>query len=107
MVKIKKKLTNAQKRSKKLAKAERQRIYQWVFINGKQVRIKRPPTIDGMGVEEFIQNNADPIWLHQNEMWEYMEQDKELVEKEIDECSKYIEIKNLEKNNEFDGEIPF
>jgi hypothetical protein len=23
-------------------------------------------------VEEFIRRNADPIWLHQNEMWEYM-----------------------------------
>lgn len=47
--------------------------YQWVFINGKQVRIKRPPTIDGMDIDEFIRRNADPIWLHQNEMWEYIE----------------------------------
>jgi hypothetical protein len=26
-----------------------------------------------MTVEDFIRANADPIWLHQNEMWEYME----------------------------------
>ncbi|OOE49140.1 hypothetical protein [Salinivibrio kushneri] len=39
MAKVKKKLTPAQKRAKKAAKAERQ---------------------------------ADPIWLHQNEMWEQM-----------------------------------
>jgi len=26
-----------------------------------------------MVVDEFIRRNADPIWLHQNEMWEYME----------------------------------
>ena len=49
-----------------------------IFINGKQKRVKRSPTIEGMDVDEFIRRNADPIWLHQNEMWEYMEgfQDK-------------------------------
>jgi len=72
MAKVKKKLTPAQKRAKKAAKAERQRKYQWVFMNGKQVRIKRPPTVDGMPVDQFIQENADPIWLHQNELWELM-----------------------------------
>ena len=41
---------------------------------GKQKRVKRPPTIDGMSVEEFLRRNADPIWLHQNEMWEYMDE---------------------------------
>jgi hypothetical protein len=73
MAKNKKKLSAAQKRAKKAAKAERQKKYQWVFMNGKQVRIKRPPTIDGMDVDEFIRRNADPIWLHQNEMWECIE----------------------------------
>ncbi len=70
MAKEKKKLTPAQKRAKKEAKAERQKKYMWVFMNGKQVRIKRPPTIDGIEVDEFIQQNADPMWLHQNGMWE-------------------------------------
>ena len=42
----------------------------WVFMNGKQVRVKRPPTIDGILQDEWIEQNADPIWLHQNEMWE-------------------------------------
>jgi hypothetical protein len=41
-----------------------------IFINGKQKRLKRAPTIDGIGMEDFIRRNADPIWLHQNEMWE-------------------------------------
>ncbi len=77
---------NIEKLTKKAAKAERQKKYQWVFMNGKQVRIKRPPTIDGMDVDEFIQRNADPIWLHQNEMWEYIESDE---------------------NDENDEEIPF
>ncbi len=76
MARIKKKFTAAQKRARKAAKTERQKKYQCVFMNGKQVRIKRPPTIDGMDVEEFIQRNSDPIWLHQNEMWEYIESDE-------------------------------
>ncbi len=68
----KRKLTTAQKRARKKAKAEGQKKYEWVFMNGKQVRVKRPQTIDGISVDEFIRNNADPIWLHQNEMWEYI-----------------------------------
>ncbi|SPF40750.1 conserved hypothetical protein [Syntrophobacter sp. SbD1] len=69
MAKQKKKLSPAQKATKK----KRQREYMTVFINGKQKRVKRPPTVDGMDVDEFIKNNADPIWLHQNEMWEDMD----------------------------------
>jgi len=76
MTKVKKKLTAAQKRAKKAAKAERQKKYMWIFINGKQVRVKKPPTIDGMDVDEFIERNADPIWLHQNEMWECIHTEK-------------------------------
>ncbi len=87
MAKVKKKLTPAQKRARKASKAERQRKYQWVFMNGKQVRIKRPPTIDGMSVDEFIRRNADPIWLHQNEMWEYIEVEEGVVsEHEKERC---------------------
>ena len=71
-----KKLTNAEKRAKKAAKAERQKKYKWVFMNGKQVRIKREPTIDGLNIDEYIRNNADSIWLHQNELWEYIDPDE-------------------------------
>jgi len=49
----------------------------WVFMNGKQVRVKRPPTIDGMDADEYIQKNAAPVWLHQNEMWEYIQTDED------------------------------
>ncbi|MBT3807305.1 MAG: hypothetical protein HOG03_22340 [Desulfobacula sp.] len=73
MTKQKKKLTPAQK----AAKRKRQKEYMTIFINGKQKRVKRLPTIDGMDVDEFIRINADPIWLHQNEMWEYIDQDGE------------------------------
>ncbi len=62
----KRKLTKKEKAEKK----ERQLKFKWIFINGKQVRVKRPPTIDGISVDEFIENNADPIWLFQNEEWE-------------------------------------
>jgi hypothetical protein len=78
MAKAKKKLNATQKRARKKAKAERQKKYVWVFMNGKQVRVKRPPTIDGMDVDEYIQKNADPIWLHQNEMGEYIKTDEDI-----------------------------
>lgn len=77
MAKVKKKFTATQKRARKKAKAERQKKYMWVFNNGKQVRIKRPPTINGMDLGELIQNNADPLWLHQNELWEYIKKDED------------------------------
>lgn len=66
MKKPKRKLTPAQK----AAKRQRQKEYMTIFIRGKQVRVKRPETIDGLSVDEFIARNADPVWLTQNEMWE-------------------------------------
>jgi hypothetical protein len=68
--KQKRKRTAAEKR----AKRERQQKYQTIFINGKQKRILRPQVqlVEGIPVDEFIANNADPIWLHQNELWELM-----------------------------------
>jgi len=52
-----------------------------IFINGKQKWVKRPATVNGIETDEFIRNNADPIWLHQNEMWEYTDQhdDEDLI----------------------------
>jgi hypothetical protein len=64
----KRRLTAAQKAEKKRLREE----YQWIFINGKQKRVRREPTIDGIPVDDFIRANADPIWLHQNELWEHM-----------------------------------
>lgn len=66
MKKPKKKLTAAEKREKK----RRRKEYMTVFMNGKQKRIRRPPTAEGLEVEDFIRENADPIWLMQNEMYE-------------------------------------
>jgi hypothetical protein len=70
MAKIKKKLSASVKTEKKAAKLESQKKYETVFMNGKQVRVKRPQLLEGIPVDEFISQNADPIWLHQNEMWE-------------------------------------
>ncbi len=46
-----------------------------VFINGKQKRVRRPPQIEGMDPDQFILLNADPIWLHQHGLWEYLPDD--------------------------------
>jgi hypothetical protein len=70
MKKPKRKLTPAEKAEKK----RRRREFMTVFLNGKMKRVRRPPTIDGMDVDEFIRRNADPIFLHQNEMWELMDE---------------------------------
>lgn len=69
MGKKKRKLTAAEKAAKRRRRLE----YMTIFINGKQKRVKRPATINGMDADEFILQNADPIWLHQNEMWEYIQ----------------------------------
>lgn len=60
MAKGKRKLTRAEKAAKK----RRRREYMTIFVNGKQKRVKRPATIEGLDSEEFIRNNADPSWLH-------------------------------------------
>jgi hypothetical protein len=64
----KRKRTAAEKR----ARRERKKKFMTIFINGKQRQVPHPPLIDGLSVEEFIARNADPIWLHQNELWEFM-----------------------------------
>jgi hypothetical protein len=59
--------------AEKAARKHRRLKFMYVFMNGKQKRVKRPPTIDGMDADEFIRQNADPVWLHQNKMWEYID----------------------------------
>ena len=46
----KKKLTSAQREAKRKRRME----YMTVFMNGKQKSIRRPETIDGMGVDGMI-----------------------------------------------------
>jgi len=81
MAKVKKKLTTAQKK----VIAERQKKYMWVFMNGKQVRVKRPEMIDGIPRDEWIEQNASLIWLHQNEMWDVLDARESLEQNESEE----------------------
>lgn len=69
MAKPKRKLTAREKADKK----RRQLEFMTIFINGKQKRVKRPPTIDGMPADNFVLSNADAIWLHQHGEWHAME----------------------------------
>ena len=64
--------------AEKRARRERKKKFMTIFINGKQKRVPRPPLIDGLPIEEFIARNADPIWLHENELGELMTPDDEL-----------------------------
>jgi uncharacterized protein YnzC (UPF0291/DUF896 family) len=73
MAKRKRKLTAAEKR----ARREHRRKYMTIFVGGKQKQVPRPQLIDGLPVDEFIARNADPSWVHQNEMWEYLAPDEE------------------------------
>jgi 16S rRNA U516 pseudouridylate synthase RsuA-like enzyme len=73
MAKRKRKATADEKAEKK----HRQKEYMIIFLNGKQKRVKRLLTVDGMDVDEFVRRNADLIWLHQNEMWEYITDEEE------------------------------
>ncbi len=77
MAKQMRKLTPAEKR----AKARRRAEFMTIFVNGKQKSVRRAVLIEGMDPDEFIRRNADPIWLHQNEMWEYM---PEFAETEVE-----------------------
>jgi hypothetical protein len=58
--------------AEKKTRRERKRKFMTIVINGKQQRVPRPPLIDGLPIDEFIARNADPIWLHENGLWELM-----------------------------------
>jgi hypothetical protein len=73
MAKKKRKLTPVEKAEKKRRRA----MYATVFIGGKQKRVKRAPTIDGLSIDAFIERNADPVWLHQNGMHALIDRERE------------------------------
>ena len=66
--KHKRKRTAAEKR----ARRERKKRFMTIFVNGKQKQVPRAPLIDGLSVDEFLERNADAVWLHQNELWDSM-----------------------------------
>jgi hypothetical protein len=79
----KRRRTAAQKR----ARRERNRQFMTIFINGKQKRVPRPALIDGLPIDEFIARNADPIWLHENGLWEFLQADACLARVMTAPCS--------------------
>ena len=100
MSKQKRKLTAAEKAEKK----RRRREYMTIFINGKQKRVKRPPTIDGIPVDEYLRQNADPIWLLQNEMYEEL---YEWQQKQDEFAKSSPEATNAPNEPDDDQSIPF
>jgi len=103
MGKPKRRLTAAEKAAKKRRREE----YMTVFMHGKQKRIRRPPTIEGMDVDEFILRNADPIWLHQNEMWEYLEVPEERTGLDLKIVPQDSTGRGNRLDRKDDDEIPF
>jgi hypothetical protein len=103
--KQKRKLTAAEKAAKKRRRSE----YMTIFICGKQKRVRRPPTIEGLDVDEFIRRNADPMWLHQNEMWEYMDLPGQADGDDVDlkPVSRNSLDEALPLEDDGDDEIPF
>ena len=37
----------------------------------------------GMDADEFIRQNADPIFLHENQMWELMDEENIMTDVEV------------------------
>ncbi|EGQ7936620.1 hypothetical protein RAL01_004181 [Vibrio vulnificus] len=58
---MKRKLTKEQRSHRKKSRLARQAKYETVLIDGKQVRVKRSPEIDGLSVSEFLRRN-DPFY---------------------------------------------
>ena len=103
MTKRKRKLTPAERAEKK----RRKRDYLTIFINGKQKRVKREPTVDGIPVDEFIRINADPIWLLQNGMYEELHE-WELQQEEANETSQSKPARDGKKVGGLDDDdLPF
>ncbi len=92
MAKTKKILTSKQKRQRKIDKAERQKKYQWIFLNGKQVRVKNEPEVDGLSIDDFITENADQLFLHQNMLWESIENEDRACLEDIDSEESIIDV---------------
>jgi len=104
MSKRKRKLTAAEKAEKK----RRRREYMTIFVNGKQKRVKREPTIEGLPADEFIRRNADPIFLLQNEMYEelYMWEQEQNQNESEEDTQLELEL-DFSKPDQGDGELPF
>ena len=78
-----------------------------IFVNGKQKRVKREPTVDGIPVDDFIRINADPIWLLQEEMYEELYQWEQQQERIQEGYKPVSSARNFEKIDDSDEDLPF
>ncbi len=77
-----------------------------IFIRGKQGQVRRPPTIEGMDEEEFLRQNADPIWLKQHGYYELLHE-METKEAEENTDGLFPKKRNGKDPTEEDIDIPF
>ena len=56
-------------------------------MSAKQLRVRRAPTFEGMACDDWPKQNADPVWLHQNEINEVLfEHQTAGAAREHDDC---------------------
>ena len=79
-----------------------------IFVNGRQKRVRREPTFDGLPLEDFILQNADPSFLHQEGRWDILEE-RARAEREKSEGGGLMEEKRERKTPVLDDDfdIPF
>ena len=56
-------------------------------------------------VDAFIEQDADAIWLHQNEMWERLKPPN-LIWSDSEMSREEIKLKKIERDSD-DGDLPF
>jgi len=78
-----------------------------IFVNGKQKRVKREPTVDGIPVDDFILMNADPIFLLQNEMYEELYKWEQQQERKQEGYKPESSARNFKKIDGSDEDLPF
>jgi hypothetical protein len=104
MAKPKKKLTSAQRAARK----QRMKDFMTVFINGKQLQVRRPVTYDGLDEDEWIRDNADDIWLHQHGYWDILDERYAQKEGESEEEASEASVENMVDGKVVaDEDIPF
>jgi len=106
MKKNKRKLSKEEKRIKRENKFK----YMTIFINGKQKRIKKPETIEGIDVDDFIGLDEDHVWLLQNEMYEELDELQKQDNKSFAEAEnkdKIISKNKKKKVKRSDEDVPF
>lgn len=67
--------TNKLSATRRTEKRQRREQFTTVMMSGRQTRMRRPPTVEGIDVEEFFRRNATAVELHQEELWHLIDTD--------------------------------